>query len=384
MRPSYSRGLPPKRAFEYASMPDSEKQDLCERLLAEHGVDVRLLRDDELVVGCPVSAYHQDQGKNPTGALNWDKLTYHCLGCGAGGGLLWFIGVLRDCSSTEARMWLEGETGTGSQLMELADLMRYFDALYEPKRRPPPIPQFSNRTLDPWIGIHPYLTEDRRPCRGIRMEDAERFRCGYAEEYVISRDRDGNPSQVSERIVLPHFWRGALVGWQSRRLADDGTPKFLSSPDFPKDQTIFNYDRRADQVVVVEAMLSAIKHDSVAHMEATFGASVTDRQRSLLAQHRRVVLWMDNDHAGWNAVDGLWREVKGRREVVSQGLGDYLSSYTDVYVVESPYVHDACDMRREDVAALIEGAVPYSIWERPTELLCYYCQRKYERGHVCL
>lgn len=382
MRPSYSRGLPPKRAFEYADLPDSQKQDLCERLLAEHAIDVRQLRDDELVVGCPVSSYHQDQDRNPTGALNYSKLTYHCLGCGAGGGLLWFIGVLRDCSTAEARLWLEGETGTGTSIMELGDLIRYFDALYEPKRRPAPIPQFSDRTLEPWAGIHPYLTMEQFPYRGIRMEDAERFRCGYAPEYVVARP-EGKPPVTSERIILPHFWKGSLVGWQSRRLADDGTSKYLSSPDFPKDRTIFNYDRRADEVVVVESMLSAIKQDGPVRFEATFGASVTDTQRSLLAQHRRVILWMDNDHAGWNAVDGLWREYKGKREVVTQGLGDYLSSYTDVYVVDNPYVHDPGDMRHEDVAALIDGAVPYSVWERPEVLLCYRCGEVYEKGHVC-
>jgi len=308
-------------------------------------------------------------------------LTGNCLGCGAGGGLLWFIGVLRDCSAQEARAWLEGETGTGGQLMELADLMRYFDALYQPKTAPPPIPTFSERVLEPWQGIHPYLTETERPYRGIRYEDAERFRCGYAEHYVVGRRPDGTPI-TSERIVLPHFWQGSLVGWQTRRLWDDGTPKFLSSSDFPKDRTIYNYDRRADEAVVVEAMLSTIKHDHLAHFEATFGAAITDRQRALLAKHRRVTLWLDNDTAGWNALQGVYLEKHGKMELVREGVGAYLSQYTEVYAVQNPYAADPADMTADDVARLLDAAVPYWLWERPIELLCYRCGEVNAKDHL--
>lgn len=384
MRASYARGVQPRQRFEYLDLPEAQKRDLCERLLAEHGLDVRGVNGDWLVVACPISGYHQDQDRNPTGGLSYEYLSYNCLGCGASGGLLWFIATLRDCTIDEARGWLEGETGGGGTVMELAVLMRYFDALYEPKRRPAPIPTYSERLLDPWDEVHPYLTETWRPCRGVALEDARRFRCGYAPEYVVARWPDGTPRKTSERIILPHFWQGSLVGWQSRRLYDDGTPKFLSSVDFPKDQTIFNYDRRADTTVLVESMLSAVKHDRVAHTEATFGASVTDRQRQLLTKHRRVVLWMDNDDAGWAAVRGLWRVRRGEREMITEGLGSYLSRYVDVYVVDSPYAADPADMVAEDVARLVDAAVPYSVWRPPRQLLCYLCGNVNERGHPCV
>ncbi len=100
--------------------------------------------------------------------------------------------------------------------------------------------------------------------------------------------------------------KGKLVGWQSRRLdSSDGTPKWLSTPEFPKDSTLFNYDEvcKADPnfVVVCESPMSTLRHQHHLPIVATFGAEVTDRQVRLMAEFDRVVLWMDPDNAGWRA-----------------------------------------------------------------------------------
>lgn len=349
--------------FAQGSLPDAQKESLCRDLLSEFGATNVKLRGDELQHGCLLPwANHKDQDRNPTASLNWDKLTYKCLGCGAGGGLLWFIAALRGCTSTEARRWLDKSTGLAGEVMDLHLLLNYFDDVYAERRKPPPIPTYAERILDPWMLIHPYMTE----VRGCPEETLVRFKVGYAEDYRVS------DTKVSERIVIPHFFKGDLVGWQSRRLWDDGTPKYLSTPEFPKDQTLYNYDPRNHRTaIVVESPLSVLhKTHVLGHVVGTFGASVTDLQVRLLTKYDRVILWMDNDDAGWNAVEGSWeinpKTNKARK--ISEGLGERLMPFIPVDVVDSPWAGDPCNVSDDEAVRLVENAVPFSIWSRPREL----------------
>ena len=337
--------------FEAGMLPDSEKERLCRMLLEEFGAThIRPGGDGELVHGCLLPfGNHKDQDRNPTASLNWKKLVYSCLGCGAGGGLIWFIGLCRDESGEQARQWLEEQTGTGADEQSLASLLAFFDAVYDKSRRDTstPIPRMNDRVLEPWLCIHPYLTEDR----GVPEDNVIEAKVGYG----VLRIRVGEDRFVdSHRIVIPHFWKGDLVGWQSRRLIKaDGTAKYLSTPDFPKDQTVYRYDEKADVAIVVESPMSVLAKLHLGHIEATFGASVTDRQVQLLSMHRKVVLFMDNDEAGWNA---------------TRRLGEALEAYSAVWVVENPFAADPADMDDDTYTSLVEEAVPYAVWTRPETL----------------
>lgn len=358
--------------FEPALLPDEEKENLCRALLDEFGAtNVKAGGRGELIHGCLVSDTHSDQERNPTASLNYRKLAYSCLGCGRSGGLLWFISTCRNTSGKEARAWLSKEVGLDGEVMDLSRLLSYFDSLYEDGKHGEPIPKYSPKTLDPWNFVHPYLLDGIPeldfPGRNLPPEAIEHFRLGYAEDYVMPG------GGTSERIIMPHFWKGDLVGWQARRIFDDGTPKYLSSPSFPKDQTIYNYDARREEAVVVESMMSTIKHwPKMDDIEATFGAKITPTQTKLLEKHQRIILWMDNDEAGWNAIDGT---VDEKGNVISEGLGPYLGKRAEVLVVDSKYAADLGDLDTDTAMRLREEAVPYSIWSRPTELLCYRCEQ---------
>lgn len=357
--------------FEAALLPDSQKEALCRSLLDEFGATVSRTYDEELIHGCLLPwASHKDQKANPSASLNWSKLTYKCLGCGGGGGLLWFIAACRGVDSDDARKWLEKSQGLGNEVMGLADLLAYFDALAASgKRVKAEITTYDERLLAPWDLRHPYMFDPpEEGGRGIPMETLDRFRVGYAENYRVRQGEDGqgNPKFIeSERIVIPHFWEGRLVGWQSRKLADDGTPKYVSSPDFPKDQTLYNYDRTKRMAVVVESPASVLRHAHHMHVEATFGANVTDSQIRLLQRHSTVVLWMDNDTAGWECIEGV-RDAKGR--VLRAGLAEALAPFVNLLIVDSPWADDPADLPDSEVQRLVEQAVPYGIWERPKEV----------------
>ena len=88
-------------------------------------------------------------------------------------------------------------------------------------------------------------------------------------------------------------------------------------------------------------------------MQATFGANVTDDQIRLLQRYSSVLLWFDNDEAGWKA---------------TSRVGEELARYNTVWAVDSPYAEDPADLDDDTVDRLIAEAIPFAIWKRPERL----------------
>jgi hypothetical protein len=347
--------------FEAAHLPEEQREQLCRDLLAEFGVTrVKPTTKGELIHSCPLPfGQHRNGDRNPSASLNWKKLTFNCLGCGASGGLLWFISACRGEESAQSRAWLEKQTGLGGTVMELPVLLKMLDDMAKPSAlERTPLPRYDVSMLKPWLWneFHPYLTtgmpEFDLPGRGIPEETLRHFQVGYAPEYFMGRHE---PTQ--ERLIFPQFWRGELVGWQARRIDPQDEPKYKNSPDFPRDRTIYNYDNgNIGAAVVVESPASVLRHfHHVPEIQATFGAKVTDEQVRFLHRYENVVLWFDNDNAGWKA---------------TQDVGNQLARYNTVWVVDSPYAADPADMPDELVNELLERqVVPHSLWKPPSELI---------------
>jgi DNA primase len=346
--------------FEAVLLPEAEKRDLCISLLEEFGAQqITETRKGELIHSCLLPfGMHSNGDANPSASLNFNKLTYKCLGCRNGGGIMWFIGTMQGTGVKEAKAWLNKTAGLG-QVMDLSKLNQYFDALYEPKAKPTPPPVYSPHILRPWLKIHPYLTEHRQ----IPEENIIHFKAGFAEDYQIfpPNEEKGLPAVYTDCIILPHFLGESLTGWQARRL-DGEKPKYKSSPDFPKDTTLFNYDYMRQVAIVVESPMSVIRHwHHMPDLEATFGASITNEQLKLISKHPKIILAFDNDKAGWSA---------------TEEVGAILTRYCNVYVVDHPYRADLADLSDDDADYYVEQAVPYAIWSPPAELLCYACKER--------
>jgi DNA primase len=341
--------------FEAVLLDDDAKESICRQLLSEFGVThINRTAKGELIHSCCLPfGSHKNGDRNPSASLNFRKLTYNCLGCGSHGGLLWFIASCRGEDSAQAREWLEQQTGLGQTVMELPTLLKMIDEMYKPQvHRLPPIPRYDEAVLRPWTHevFHPYLT-DGLPEYGVQgrhipEQTLRRFGIGYTDHYT-----DG-----SERIIIPQWWDGHLVGWQARHVDAAGkSDKYKNSPDFPREQTIYNYDPHQITALVVESPMSVLRH--VHHMPeimATFGAKVTDEQIRLLQVFPDVVLWYDNDTAGWHA---------------THHIAQALAPYTTVWVVCSPYAADPADLPDDEVCRLLNAMEPYVVWSPPTTLI---------------
>ena len=326
--------------YDFGLLSDIEKEELCRELLNEFGADVVKVNPNngEMLHSCCLPWGHADS--NPSASLNYKTLLYNCYVCG-GGSIIWLIGACRHGDTAAARKWLVERTGINRE-QDLDVLLTYFDAMWnQAENRPPPIPHMNPSILDPWMLIHPYLTDPREEGgRGIPEETVCHFKAGW--------------DSVANRIVIPHFWKGDLVGWQTRRLSDDGSEKYKNTSEFPKDRTIYNYDPKQREIIVVESAMSVLsKYHLTPNIVATFGSEVNEAQIRYLNRFDRVTLWFDNDKAGWKTTNNV---------------AEALTSYCPVYVVDSPYAADPADLDDETYMRLLATAVPYSLWSQPTEL----------------
>lgn len=299
----------------------------------------------EIVHSClidRVRPHHANGDANPSASCNVDHGIYVCYSYTdpetgkSGMDLITLVMLLEGASHVRdivdvLNPYLSGSTLAGEEFRER--LFSVFDASKGDADRSA-VRTFSERMLAPWAFIHPYLAT-----RGISDETASILQIGY--------------DQRTNRITIPHFWMGRLVGYQQRAIpagADElgpwpatkpAHPKYKSSPGFPKSSTLYRLDVAqsgpSERLVVVESPFSVIKAHSLGlgddyPVVATFGAKITAAQIALMEDFREVVIWMDDDSAGFSATFKLMREL-GRHtsvRVVNTDVGMDLGDYDDV------------------------------------------------------
>lgn len=254
--------------------------------------------ETEVIHSClldSVDRHHNNGDQNPSASCNLDRKLYICYSYW-GGDLFHLVMKLENRDNFESIIpviapFLDGATADTDAFLSEIETMLAAPGAYSRE-----VPGYADRILDPWAFIHPYLHE-----RGIDSDTASRLQIGW-------RDTDN-------RIIIPHFWGGKLVGWQARAVPDrpglwpgtaDPSPKYRSTPGFPKSDTLY-YDHsrplpdRGPAVLVVESPFSVIKATALGldmPVVATFGAKVSATQTALLTDFDRVILWPDPDAAG--------------------------------------------------------------------------------------
>lgn len=286
-----------------------------------------------------VEPHHQNGDQNPSAACNLDKKLYVCYSYW-GGDLFHLIMKMEGKESLSGitdllAQFLDGATKESSSFRDELE-RRLSDHTQAASRAVHSA--YSARVLEPWAYTHPYIVE-----RGVDLETASRLQIGY-------------DPQVN-RITIPHFWEGVLVGWQKRAIperpgewpgSDPAVPKYKSSSGFPKGTTLYHGGRHLEgsSVIVVESPFSVIKAAALGievPVVATFGAKITDTQLELMRDFGNVLVWMDDDEAGRRA----------ERKVVNT-----LYRHTKVSVIEPDEGMDLGDYDSvESVQAKIDGAV---------------------------
>lgn len=301
---------------------------------------------DEDIGFCPdLHGWHKNGDTTGKFAFNRTKLCYNCWVC-SGGSLLSWVMEAKSLDVQDATTWLYQFTkprkiSSDDFYAEIETLL----AVGKPDHKT--LPFFNEKVIEKWKQPHPWFKE-----RNIDPEVVDYFQLGFDKDHVKYGPK-GN--YTGRAIILPHFWKGKLVGWQERWLDQDRPPwvgKYTNTSDFPRNETLWGYDfayQSKQQPIVVESVTTALYLISQGYSSiATFGAGVSAEKMGLLRVFNQgVILAPDNDPAGY-----AWLDDPGKTT-----LHGYLERYVPVLVV--PYVEgsgaDVGDLEPEQLSMHLKG-----------------------------
>jgi DNA primase len=332
-------------------IPRSFIDDLLARLDIVDIVDARVkLKKKGKNYGacCP---FHNE--KTPSFSVSQEKQFYHCFGCGVHGNAIDFIMEFERLDFVEAieelasflgldvpREQRSGEISTApransEQKRNLYDLMGGISNFYRSQLKisanKPAIDYLKNRGLSGEIvqkfGIG-YVADEWDLVRKNFGQQKEAQDMLVTGGMLIENDKGNRYDRFRGRVMFPiRDRRGRVIGFGGRVL-EDGTPKYLNSPETPifhKGKELYGlYEvlqayREPPQILVVEGYMDvvALAQYGVDYSVASLGTSTTgDHVQMLFRQTSTVVCCYDGDRAGKEAA---WRALENALEYLKTG-----------------------------------------------------------------
>ena len=332
-------------------IPRSFIDDLLARLDIVDIVDARVkLKKKGKNYGacCP---FHNE--KTPSFSVSQEKQFYHCFGCGVHGNAIDFMMEFERLDFVEAieelasflgldvpREQRSGEISTtpranSEQKRNLYDLMGGISNFYRSQLKisanKPAIDYLKNRGLSGEIvqkfGIG-YVADEWDLVRKNFGQQKEAQDMLVTGGMLIENDKGNRYDRFRGRVMFPiRDRRGRVIGFGGRVL-EDGTPKYLNSPETPifhKGKELYGlYEvmqayREPPQILVVEGYMDvvALAQYGVDYSVASLGTSTTgDHVQMLFRQTSTVVCCYDGDRAGKEAA---WRALENALEFLKTG-----------------------------------------------------------------
>ncbi len=300
---------------------------------------------------CP---FHNE--KSPSFSVSPDKQFYHCFGCGAHGNSISFLMEYEQLEFVEAVEELarlnsmdvpREETGSGktkhypsvskeqkqSDYDLLETVTKFFKhQLKHDENGPAAIEYLKSRGLsgdtcqqydvgfapDKWDGVLTALGNNKTTIEQL------------ADLKVLNTNDNGRTYDFfRNRIMFPiRDKRGRVVGFGGR-VMDDGTPKYLNSPEtrlFHKGRELYGFhqakqaNKQLDQVLIVEGYMDVVSlaQQGIRYAVAALGtATTTDHMQMLFRATRKVICCYDGDRAGR---DAAWRALQNALPQLKDGV----------------------------------------------------------------
>ncbi|PMN93413.1 DNA primase [Enterovibrio norvegicus] len=306
---------------------------------------------------CP---FHNE--KTPSFSVSQEKQFYHCFGCGVHGNAIDFVMEFDRLEFVEAIEELasqlgvdvprENDSGAPKGPYARSDQKR---DLYQMMGQ---IAQFYQSSLRTEAG---HVAIDYLKGRGLSGEIVQKFGVGFvADEWDQVRTRFGKDNESQKalvstgmliendngrrydrfrgRVMFPiRDRRGRVIGFGGRVL-DDGTPKYLNSPETPifhKGRELYGlYEalqahREPKQLMVVEGYMDvvALAQFGVDYAVASLGTATTaEHMQTLFRQTSNVICCYDGDRAGreaaWRAMEQALPHLNDGRQLKFMFLPD--------------------------------------------------------------
>lgn len=305
-----------------------------ERVLTGYRVPLKRVGGHQLRGPCPLPTHGSERSRKSfsvdTAKNVWACHSASC--CEAregrvGGNVLDLVACLEGCSLRQAALRLQEEWRGAGRAVGEPQRASKGSSTSRDADRPHPL-SFSLR-----LGWHPYLEE-----RAVDPATAAWFGVGYY----------AGGGWLRNRMVIPiHDAEGQLVAYAGRSL-DDGEPRYLFPPGFPKSQVVFNLHRAvwesARWALVVEGFFDCLQVHQAGYRNvvALLGVSLSEAQEKLLLERfARLVLMLDGDEAGQRASRQLAARLQGR---------------VSVSIVKVPSGRQPDQLSREEIGGMVSRA----------------------------
>lgn len=267
--------------------------------------------------------------KTPSFHVVPERQNYHCFGCGKGGGAISFVMEMEHLPFPEAVRLLSKRAGM--EFPENED-----DGQYRRQRE-----RFLEINKEAARFFHGRLYEAQGQSalsylqiRGLSKQTLTRFGLGFAPDswdalllaltalgyekqelidtgLAVSGQKGRIYDRFRNRVMFPIIdVRGAVIGFGGR-VMDDGTPKYLNSPDtviFNKSQNLFALNlgkqSKAGRMILTEGYMDTIALHQAGFdcAVASLGTAFTPYHARLLSRYtKEVILAFDSDEAGISA-----------------------------------------------------------------------------------
>ncbi len=275
---------------------------------------------------CP---FHDD--KNPSLNISKEKQIYKCFSCGAGGNALTFVQKYEKISFDEAVRKLASIIGY--------DDPRLISERHEKKVDADLVPLYKCINDLQLFYLYGLSTKEGQEAkeylfkRNIDETTANAFGIGYSLldgektiQYLQAKGHslksiedigialvkaNGTADSNAGRLIFPLKDKdGQVVGFSARRIRDDGSSKYVNSPEtriFHKSEVLYNYDiakeiaRHDGYIYVLEGFMDviALSKAGIRSAVALMGTNLSDEHIKMLRFLRAEVrLCLDGDAAG--------------------------------------------------------------------------------------
>ena len=272
---------------------------------------------------CP---FHNE--KTPSFSVSREKQIYHCFGCGKGGGVISFIMEIENLPFVDAVRLLAQRAG-----MEMPEMTGQSEGFRKRREKLLTLNKEAARFFHAKLAAPEgaagaeYLFQKRRLSRAI----ATRFGLGVAPDgwdnlitamaakgydkrdlldagLAVDNKKGRIYDRFRNRVMFPIIdIRGDVIGFGGRVL-DDGTPKYLNSPDTPiynKSRNLFalNIAKKSKQgrIILTEGYMDTISLHQAGFdcAVASLGTALTQEHAQLLSRYaKEAVIAYDGDGAG--------------------------------------------------------------------------------------
>lgn len=318
-------------------IPKAFIQDLLSRLdiVDIVGRHIALQKRGQAHLAC--CPFHQE--KTPSFNVNQKKQFYHCFGCGESGDAIAFLMAYERLSFVEAVEKLAQQAGVQvpHRVSESKDplrtdkiaLLNQVVKLYQAalRQNEPAKAYLKQRGLDDKVahfklGFAPPGWDNLLRQLPSSQQDLT------ATGMLIERDQGGHYDRFRNRIMFPIFNRqGDCIAFGGR-VIDEGSPKYLNSPEttlFQKSYELYGLyqvlaqHRDVLDITIVEGYMDvlALVQQGYDRVVATLGTATTAQHLEILYRYTNTVIFcFDGDAAGRKAA---WRALSHCCSVLQDG-----------------------------------------------------------------